>query len=437
MRQSLLAMAEPSESLEELAIKFAAVLEPLGAGWLRTVPYPGQREQDALVDIGPADSVSVRLREGLLLVHAHTSPYGPGYHLRVAQVLEAMGTRIRGGWTRVEDTTGFWRHRDPDRLRRSFLCWALALWSDERLRTRARPHVPLVSLGLGEGPAEVPTGQVATPTGFKSDDWIKEVRAGLRQALANPSEPLPREARAAFLWWHVEPDARDWIQLGRAICTSDVIWRPMEAGEDAPAQVFARERAVACFEAALVLDPKTPAPLQELQRLYKLLDRQPEAAAIAIRAQGIEHEPFQGGYREGWIRRLLGGLWNLQLPGWLRATCDARDGHDVFWDDRMTVHVTASNQSGEEFSPRKLASLHLEKFPEQARNRAEIEYLTDGEVVGYLVVLAFGPDEPDVDTLVMGQIDRDGERVTFTVVARSPEASAMARRLGRSLRPIV
>ena len=73
----------------------------------------------------------------------------------------------------------------------------------------------------------------------------------------------------------------------------------------------------------------------------------------------------------------------------------------------------------------------------QARTRAEVEYLADGGVVGYLVVLAFGPDEPNVDSLVTGQVDRDGERVTFTVVARSPEASAMARRLGRSLRPIV
>lgn len=435
MRQSLVAMAELTASWSEAQAEFSAALLSVEARWVPGVSYNGEFVEQAHVEVGPVDPITVRLREGLLLVHAQTSPFGPGYHQRVVEVLEAMGACLPSGWTRVEDTTAFWVHRDLDRLRRAFIAWALALWSDERLLTQARCSTRFVCLGLGEGPANVPSGCVATPTGFKGSRWIHDVRSGLRAALTHPPRPLAREAREAFLWWNRVPDAIDWIQLGRAICTSDVIWRPLAAGEDAPSQVLVREGAVACFESALKIDPHAAVPLEELQRLYALLDRVPEAEATAAQAAGSDTEPFQGGYREGWIRCPLAGQWNLQLPGWLRSACDAGDGHDVFWDDRMTVHVTATRRGGGEFSPEECANQHLEQLPPGARDLAVVEFL-DGQVSGYLVVLEFGPDVPDVDSLVTGQVGRAGERVTFTVVARSPEASAMARRLGRSLRPI-
>ena len=110
MRQSLVAMAEPRASLADLAERFGAALGPLGADVQTTVPYGGQAEQEAVIEVGPADVVSVSLREGLLLVQAETSPCGPGYHLRVVEVLETLAPLLPGGWTRVEDTTGYWSH---------------------------------------------------------------------------------------------------------------------------------------------------------------------------------------------------------------------------------------------------------------------------------------------------------------------------------------
>ena len=65
-----------------------------------------------------------------------------------------------------------------------------------------------------------------------------------------------------------------------------------------------------------------------------------------------------------------------------------------------------------------------------------MEYLDEGSLQGYVVTVTGGPGLSGVDTLVTGQLGLGGERVTFTVVARSPEASAIAVRLGRSVRPL-
>jgi hypothetical protein len=426
---ALLATAEPKLPWESLASMVRAALEDMGLEWRESLPYPGRPQQRATIEIAPADPISLYLREGLLLVHASTT-FGPGYHGRVVEVLDAISSVLDGGFTRVQDSTGYWNHRDEALLQRAFLRWAEGLWSG--LQT-GRSQVA-VCLGLGRGPAEVPPDTVATPTGFRSREWIEKTSEGIRRALVEPGRRLSPAARDAFLWWHETPDAFDWIQLGRAVCTSDVIWRSLK-GADAPTQVDARERAVSCFERALQLDPHGPTPLEELQRLYELLGRSQDAERIAARAAAEAHEPFRGGYRQGWIRRPLPGQWNVQLPGWLRAGCDGADGHDVFWDDRMTVHVTTTRR-GRDFSAEEQATRHLEQLPADERERAQVEYL-NGDVEGYLLTLLYGPEVPDVDSLVAGQFAAAGERVTFTVVARSPEASAMALRLGRSLRPLM
>jgi len=122
----------------------------------------------------------------------------------------------------------------------------------------------------------------------------------------------------------------------------------------------------------------------------------------------------------------------VQIPGWLRATCDANDGHDVFWDDRMTVHVTTLALPTSGFSIRGQADRHLEALSEKDRAQAELELIDNGAAEGYVVLLPYGGD----DTLVQGLVGREGELVSFTVVVRSPECRELALRLGRSLSPL-
>jgi hypothetical protein len=433
---NVLAIAELDMPWEAVSDRLAGALRP--GEWLSAVPYPGQIHAQGTIAIEPAAPISVSLREGLLLVHASTGAWGPGYHERVVAALDALTPALPDGWRRVEDTTQFWTRRDRASLERTFVDWAHTVWSeDQLLALAARRQSSALCLARGEGPVEVPEGRIATPTGFKTRAWVEGTRQALSQALRQAE--LPRRAREAFLWWSRVPDALDWTQLGRATCTCDVIWRPLvgsDHDEDAPEQVFSRERAVWCFESALRLDPEAAVPLAELERLYALLGREPQPEARrALEERG--RAPFEGGYREGWIRRSLGnGPWNVQLPGWLRSSCDDADGHDVFWDEGMTVHVTASRRRSERFSPQEQADEHLAFFPHEVRGRARVEYLADGGLRGYVVTVSGGPGLPGIDTLVLGQVGRARERLTFTVVSRSPEASAMALRLGRSVRAL-
>ncbi len=434
MGLDVVALAEPSRPWAALSL---AIEEGLARAPARWRPDPDGLPS-GLIDLGPADPITLQLREGLLIAHARTAQWGPGYHRTVVACLDAIGPAV-SGWRRIKDDAGWSERRDARELCRAFLRWGFALWSLDappgRPPSAQRDGSALldgvrVCLGVAEGPVEVPRGLVATPTGFKGRRWIAATRDGLREALLSPHPERPGPAaRAAFLWWHEEPDPFDWVQLGRAVCTTDVIWRPVH-GEDAPEQRESRALAVACFEQALRLDPAAPVPREELRRLYALLD-QPDLAAT-VGPDGDHDEGFWGGYREGWIRLPVGGRWHVALPGWLRAGVDATDGHDVFWDDELTVHVTCARGPAD-FSAPAEARRHVARLPGPERTRAQVELLGDGPVSGYVVVL---PASEGRDTLVQGQVVCARERIGFTVVARSAAASAAALRLGRSLRPL-
>lgn len=428
----VVARAEPGVEWEEISRRCRRAL---GAARWREVepaagPWPGgpsgrvgaaDGRRVAEVDVGPAAPIVVELSEGALVARARTTPWGPGYHQRVVAVLDRLGQALPGGWREVRDAAGYFEARRRAELCRRFLDWGRAAWGDAAGAAR---------LGLGvEGPLEVPPGQVATPTGFRDRAWVRRTRAALDQARGSARPDRPgRAAREAFLWWCAAPDALDLSQLGRALCATDVIWRPM-TGEDDPGQEAARRRALECFEAALEADPRADVPAPELRRLYELTGRRPRAGRLAEGAQG---EAFWGGYREGWIRLAI-GRWAVAVPGWLRGAVGG-EGHDVFWDDEMTVHVSVGRGPRRAFSPRAAAARHVGWLLPDERARARVEVLEGDDVRGYAVVVPT-PDVGTRDALIQGLVAHDAERVGFTVVARSPAARDMGLRFGRCLRP--
>jgi len=415
--------AEVESSWEELLASFRARL-PHDRFLL---PRLAGRVPTAWIEVGAADPVELTLREGLLLIQARSGAWGPGYHEQVVRLFDALGEVLPKGWEHVEDGTDHYRERDRARLERAFLRYAHALWDPDLALTGLS-----VGLSLGEGPASVPPGMVATPTGFKSAGWIRSTREALRRALHRPevSEPLPRAAREAFLWWRAEPDAFDWVQLGRVLCTCDVIWRPLDS-PDAPEQVEVRERAYECFAAALRLDPHAPVPWAELERLAELTGRElpPRPAPDSASAR------FRGGYREGWIRRQV-GEWNLALPGWLRARWD-EDGHEVFYDDRITVHVSARRGEGR-FPVEAEVARHLAALPPSLASQTEVLKLERGSLSGYTLVIAPQGNEPVAprQVVVQGQRAFARERASFTVLLSDAKDRELALRLGQSLRPL-
>jgi hypothetical protein len=424
------AYAETRASWEELERRFVPALAAVDAQWLAGFGFPGQLPASS-IDVGPADLISITLREDLLLLHAHTSPWGPGFHRRVVDVIDALGRELDGGWDQVRDAGGYFAQRDEAALRREFLRWAHGLWS---LDTSSLDGAS-VCLGLGEGPALVPPGHVAAPTGFKAMEWVDRTREALAGALHNGHGGLTPECRAAFLWWHREPDARDWDQLGRAICASDVIWRPLPDG-DTPQQEDARQRALTCFENALRLDPRTEVPWSELHRLYELLGKTQEAGFLVAQRRDRAWKPFQGGYREGWIRQRVGSHWGVSLPGWLRAGVGC-DGHDVYFDDELTAHLSLlrASQVGRPFVAESEAEHHLETLDPGSRRLADRVDFQAGPAQGYAVVVP--SEREDRDCLIQGQVGHEDERVGFTVVARTPSGREAGLQIGRSLQPLV
>lgn len=417
------AEARLSRALEQW--QGAAGPAPLEGGWLSDGGEP-----IAWIELGPADPLVVTLRDGQLQVEARTSPWGPGYHQRVVAALDALGASLPGGWSEVKDDTGFFASREVPALERAFLAWALRLWStgEERALDGAA-----VCLGHGEGPVEVPSGQVATPLGFRSLEWVARTRLALAGALEDGEGEVRGDAaaRGTFLWWCPEPDAFDWVQLGQAICASEVIWRPLPRGPD-PADE-ARRRALHCFQRALSLDPAAPVPVPEMARLCRLLGDAAQAQAWSARPQGS----FRGGYREGWIRWPVGERWSVELPGWLRAGVDQDDGHDVFWDEALTVHVSALPPAREPgFSAAEEALLHLGRLGPEERERARVERFDGEDVAGYALVLGYGPEAPELASLIQGQVGGAEGRVSFTCALRAGASPAVALRLARSMRPL-
>lgn len=423
------AYAETGASWEELERRFVPALDAIDVRWLEAPPTG--HLPAASLDVGAADLISLTLREDLLVLHARTSPWGPGFHQRVLAVVDALQAELSGGWAQVRDGVDHHARRDPDALRQAFLRWAHGLWSLEPCSLDGAR----VCLGWGEGPALVPPGHVATPLGFRDMAWVERTVEALADALNGA--PLGPSAREAFLWWEPEPDAHDWAQLGRALCTNDVIWRPLPTG-DTPQQDDARHRAVTCFENALRLDPRAALPWPELQRLYELLERQDEARYLtAQRAGQPPGDPFWGGYRERWIRQRIGSHWSVLLPGWLRASLGV-GGHDVYFDDELTCHLSVlrASQVRKPFEVRAEAAHHLQTLAATSRGAAQlVEFDAEpGQTQGYAVVVE--SPRPDRDSLIQGQVSHHGERVGYTVVTRTPAAREHALRIGRSLRPL-
>jgi hypothetical protein len=382
------------------------------------LPRQPELQPRAWIEVGAADPVELSLRGGLFLAQARTGAWGPGYHQQVVALVEVLGQALPQGWDAVEDNTGHYRERDRSRLERAFLRYAHALWDPDMALTGLG-----VGLALGEGPLRVPAGQVATSTGFKSAAWIRGTREALRRALRQPERPLSPRVRDAFLWWRAEPDAHDWTQLGRVLCTCDVIWRPLR-GEDTPEQLEVRERAFECFSAALELDPRAPVPRPELERLAELLGRPLPGPVQTDKAE----DTFAGGYREDWIRRSVGEGWNLALPGWLRASCDETDGHEVFWDEGLTLHLSEVRHTPQPFVPEEEVARHLAALPPKLAGRARVELSRHGSVHGYTLIVE--------GALVQGQLAWGEQRLSYTIVIRDPAAGALALQLGRGLAPL-
>ena len=263
----------------------------LGAGdaGLKVVMCPLGGELDILWRPGEDPAGAWQVRGGCV-----STPAGAGFHRAAVELLDHLPIRALA----VEDETGFFRHRDFQRMKEEhFYPWLRTLV--DVCRRESGKGVSGMSLcwDLKQyAPEDIPDA-VVTPMG--------------RFRLSELAELLEREGIEAlagrfFLWTGRTRDAR--FYRNRAINT---LW---ETCCFAPSSRSIEDGAVNRsilddLERAAKRDPRLPLPRSAYEELCALADRKP-----ALPQGPSLEEEFAPGYRKGMITHSLGEL-RLTLPG--------------------------------------------------------------------------------------------------------------------------
>lgn len=223
-----------------------------------------------------------------------STPAGAGLHRAAVGVLDRLPIR---GLT-VEDETGFFRHRDFQRMKEEhFYPWLRTLVEVCRRESGRGVSGMQLCWNLEQyAPEDIPD-TVLTPMGrFRLSELVRTVEEGGIEALAG----------RFFLWNGRTRDAR--FFRNRAI---NALW---ERCYFAPSQRSPEDAGVNAailddLEQAARLDPALPLPRASYEEVCALADREPALL------QGPElAEEFSPGYRKGLVTHSLGVL-RLTLPG--------------------------------------------------------------------------------------------------------------------------
>lgn len=223
-----------------------------------------------------------------------STPAGAGLHRAAAELLDSLPIRA----LTVEDETGFYRHRDFQRMKEEhFYPWLRTLV--DVCRRESGKGVSGMSLcwDLEQyAPEDIPN-TVVTPMGrFRLSELVNMVERGGIEALAG----------RFFLWNGRTRDAR--FYRNRAI---NALW---ESCCFAPSARSWEDEAVNAailndLECAAKLDPRLPLPRSAYMEVCALAGRVPALP------DGPElQEEFSPGYRKGFVTCAIGDL-RLTLPG--------------------------------------------------------------------------------------------------------------------------
>jgi hypothetical protein len=292
--------------------------------------------------------------DGRLLLRAHTSVVGPGYHAHVLERIEPLLDELDFTWVEPYEL---------DAMRRA-MCDAVA----HALRHGTR------SLGV-ERPFVV-DAPVLTPLGPRDAAWRDAV-------IANPMH-----AADCFAWW--EPAAPGHAERANALLAmwSEVPWRePLDSDERA-----LMKRVDADLRAAQRADREIELPWPEWAELLDCLGVESERAE-RVRERAGDRAPTIG-YRRYDLELELSGGWSIHLPGSFVGSWE--DEGERYWatDGERTIEFTSVTANDQQDSAHLLAvapERHavVDRFADGARQgRAEAYVSDDVHVVHGLVAQA-------------------------------------------------
>lgn len=228
-----------------------------------------------------AEDLEIALSEsGALAASAQTSTAGPGYHVHVVEVLDAVAETLGLRWHAGEaggDETGYFEERDPVALQRQMLAWLQAL-----AETLAAHPGRGVDVGMPRGSAFLLDADTRTRLGPRRKAWWRAVAQD------------PSRGVAFFAWWEPGETAAYWDGLARALMWSDVRWAPPE--DDA--ERATHRRVLHALARAYRLDSARPLPWREWAELLEHSEVvAPGAAEVRRRAALAPEGPLIGYWR--------------------------------------------------------------------------------------------------------------------------------------------
>jgi len=254
-----------------------------------------------------------------------STPAGPGLHQAAVEALDALPIQD----LEVEDETGYYDHRDFERMcREHFHPW-LSTIVDVCWQRKEELNNMCICWDVEQYMPENVPGTVITPMGRFSLEWLK-----------NTLEQKGTEALGArlFLWYH----PGEWDALFHRNLALNQLWENCFFAPSARSEEDANLNNAICanLERAAHLDPGLPLP----RSAYK------EVCALAGRTPALPDGPelemeFEPGYRKGLVIHTIGPL-RLTLPGIYQfewEEWDENSGCHKWWDDSSDSPVWRVN----------------------------------------------------------------------------------------------
>ena len=342
--------------------------------------------------------------DGSLDVSAKTSSAGPGYHARVVEFLDFLGSRLgvdmewRDGEEEAADETGYHEHRDFERLQ---------LDMAELLQAIARQILGeedaanfCLSLPLEMSPRT--NHYAASPLGFWSREWFERISScDGQEALALAAEYFP--------WWSEERDSRFWLNCGSVLCWVDLPWhRPSDEQE-----IKQYRRALQCFSRARTLDPGMTLPEREIAEIEEILkdgdwDRVPQREGM--------------GFRRHALRCDLTGNWTVELPGYFHQGSEEDGKTLVYWFGGRTLRGSSiSFRGGDPGDLEQRDQDLLESIKQDMGGQGDLFEIRNGHVAGWASESRTEEDDETYWSL-QGQIVFGNSLCFVTIAYDDPEA---------------
>lgn len=256
------------------------------------------------------------LGQWIISGECYTTPAGPGFHKAAVAFVDSLGQSVLKN-LKVQDETGYYRHRDFNRMKEEhFYPWLKTLVNLCREQLEGRDMNGLcLCWDLNQyQPEEIP-GTVVTPMGrFEIASMVKTVDClGIGWL-----------AERFFVWNQVDQDAGFFRN-----CALNLMWEKcwFSPSSRCDRDAVINGRILDSLERAYRMDDRLPLPMEAYRLLCRLDERAP---VIPDTAQELE-SLYPVGFRRGEVTHEYGVL-RLTLPGSYLYEREEGNGCDLWWD---------------------------------------------------------------------------------------------------------